>query len=145
MGFTLSSFLWMSFFHRGPTLRIHGPWKIECFLEDLFLGSQWSIILGYRRLSVKFSLWSLLFSLLFSDFSFILSIFSFVLSFNLFPFSFSIFTSFFQKICGSPRITGSWIPRAPMKGFCWHLHVGSSRSPLSHLMDRFFISVSLWW
>ena len=21
------------------------PWKIECFLEDLFLGSQWSIIL----------------------------------------------------------------------------------------------------
>jgi hypothetical protein len=22
-------------------------------LEDLFLGSQWSIILGYRRLSVK--------------------------------------------------------------------------------------------
>ena len=23
------------------------------FLEDLFLGSQWSIILGYRRLSVK--------------------------------------------------------------------------------------------
>ena len=24
------------------------------FLEDLFLGSQWSIILGYRRLSVKF-------------------------------------------------------------------------------------------
>ena len=30
------------------------PWKIDCFLEDLFLGSQWSIILGYRRLSVKF-------------------------------------------------------------------------------------------
>ena len=29
------------------------PWKIECFLEDLFLGSQWLIILGYRRLSVK--------------------------------------------------------------------------------------------
>ena len=29
------------------------PLKIECFLEDLFLGSQWSIILGYRRLSVK--------------------------------------------------------------------------------------------
>ena len=25
----------------------------ECFLEDQFLGSQWSIILGYRRLSVK--------------------------------------------------------------------------------------------
>ena len=24
----------------------HEPWKIECFLEDLFLGSQWSIILG---------------------------------------------------------------------------------------------------
>ena len=30
------------------------PWKIECFLEDLLLGSQWSIILGYRRLSDKF-------------------------------------------------------------------------------------------
>ncbi len=30
------------------------------------------------------------------------------------------------KICGSPRITGSWIPRSPMKGFWWHLHVGSS-------------------
>ena len=29
------------------------PWEIECFLDDLFLGSQWSIILGYRRLSVK--------------------------------------------------------------------------------------------
>ena len=28
-------------------------WKIECFLEDLFLGGQRSIILGYRRLSVK--------------------------------------------------------------------------------------------
>jgi len=27
-------------------------WKIECFLEDLFLGGQLSIILGYRRLSV---------------------------------------------------------------------------------------------
>ena len=30
------------------------------------------------------------------------------------------------SICGSPRITGCWIPRAPMKGFWWHLHVGSS-------------------
>ena len=30
------------------------PWKIECFLKDLFLGGQSSIILGYRRLSVKF-------------------------------------------------------------------------------------------
>jgi len=29
------------------------PEEIEWFLEDLFLGSQWSIILGYRRLSVK--------------------------------------------------------------------------------------------
>ena len=29
-------------------------------------------------------------------------------------------------IGGSRRITGSWIPRAPMKGFWWHLHVGSS-------------------
>jgi hypothetical protein len=29
------------------------PWKVECFLEDLFLGGQSSIILGYRRLSVK--------------------------------------------------------------------------------------------
>jgi len=26
------------------------PEEIEWFLEDLFLGSQWSIILGYRRL-----------------------------------------------------------------------------------------------
>ena len=25
----------------------------EWFLENMFLGSQWSIILGYRRLSVK--------------------------------------------------------------------------------------------
>ena len=25
------------------------PWTIECFLEDLFLGGQSSIILGYRR------------------------------------------------------------------------------------------------
>ena len=33
---------------------------------------------------------------------------------------------FFLMICGSRRITGSWIPRAPMKGFWWHLHVGSS-------------------
>ena len=24
--------------------------------------------------------------------------------------------------------TGSWIPRAPMKGFWWHLHVGSSNT-----------------
>merc|ERR1711933_123896 len=29
------------------------PWKIECFMEDLFLGGQSSIILGYRRLSVN--------------------------------------------------------------------------------------------
>ena len=29
------------------------PWNLECFLEDLFLGGQWSIILGYRRLTVK--------------------------------------------------------------------------------------------
>ena len=28
--------------------------------------------------------------------------------------------------CGSPRITGSWIPRAPTKGLWWHLNVGSS-------------------
>ena len=28
-------------------------WNHECFVEDLFLGGQWSIILGYRRLSVK--------------------------------------------------------------------------------------------
>ena len=28
-------------------------WKIECFLEDLFLGGQSSIILGYRRSSVN--------------------------------------------------------------------------------------------
>ena len=30
-------------------------------------------------------------------------------------------------IKGSPGITGSWIPRAPMKGFWWHLHVGSTK------------------
>ena len=30
------------------------------------------------------------------------------------------------SIEGSPGITGSWIPRALMKGFSWHLHVGSS-------------------
>ena len=35
-----------------------------------------------------------------------------------------------KKICGSPRITGSWIPRAPTKGFRWHLHVGSSANSL---------------
>ena len=29
-------------------------------------------------------------------------------------------------ICGSRRITGSWIQRAPMEGFWRHLHVGSS-------------------
>jgi len=28
-------------------------------------------------------------------------------------------------ICGSQRIIGSWILRAPMKGLWWHLHVGS--------------------
>ena len=30
------------------------PKEIAGLMEDLFLGSQWSIILGYRRLSVKF-------------------------------------------------------------------------------------------
>jgi len=39
-------------------LNVHYPWKIECFLEDLFLGGQSSIILGYRRLSL-FSLFLL--------------------------------------------------------------------------------------
>ena len=34
------------------------PWNLECFVEDLFLGGQWSIILAYRRLSVKSSLLS---------------------------------------------------------------------------------------
>ena len=29
------------------------PKEIAGLMEDLFLGSQWSIILGYRRLSVK--------------------------------------------------------------------------------------------
>ena len=29
-------------------------------------------------------------------------------------------------ICGSQRITGSWILWAPMKGIWWHLHVWSS-------------------
>jgi hypothetical protein len=33
-------------------------WKIECFLEDLLLGGQSSIILGYRRF-VWLTLWSL--------------------------------------------------------------------------------------
>ena len=28
-------------------------------------------------------------------------------------------------ICGSPRITGSWIPRAPTEGLWWHIHVDS--------------------
>ena len=37
----------------GILLERNYPWKIECFLEDLFLGGQSSIILGYRRLSVK--------------------------------------------------------------------------------------------
>jgi len=31
----------------------NNPMNLECFVEDLFLGGQWSIILGYRRLSVK--------------------------------------------------------------------------------------------
>ena len=34
------------------------PWNLESFLEDLFLGGQSSIILGYRRLSL-FSLFLL--------------------------------------------------------------------------------------
>ena len=33
--------------------RENNPMNLECFVEDLFLGGQWSIILGYRRLSVK--------------------------------------------------------------------------------------------
>ena len=58
-------FLSLSFSHR-PCLwaeckrkekekgRENYPWTIECFLEDLFLGGQSSIILVNRRLSVKF-------------------------------------------------------------------------------------------
>ena len=34
-------------------LERNNPMNLECFVEDLFLGGQWSIILGYRRLSVK--------------------------------------------------------------------------------------------
>ena len=34
----------------------------------------------------------------------------------------------FLLITSSPGITGSRIPRAPMKGFWWHLHVGSSQN-----------------
>merc|ERR1711893_492758 len=41
-------------------------WKIAGLMEDLFLGSQWSIILGYRRLSVKFLFTSHFYFLLFS-------------------------------------------------------------------------------
>ena len=40
------------------------------------------------------------------------------------------------KICGSQRITGSWIPRSPLKEFWWHLHVGS----FSFIFSSFFIS-----
>jgi len=36
-----------------PIINRNYPWNLECFVEDLFLGGQWSIILGYRRLSVK--------------------------------------------------------------------------------------------
>ena len=42
----------LTMFAHSSTQRNY-PWKIECFLEDLFLGGQSSIILGYRRLSVK--------------------------------------------------------------------------------------------
>ena len=43
---------------KGPEVQItdgsrNYPMNLECFVEDLFLGGQWSIILGYRRLSVK--------------------------------------------------------------------------------------------
>ena len=41
-------------FHFQEAVVKRNPKTVECFLEDLFLGSQWSIILGYRRLSVKF-------------------------------------------------------------------------------------------
>ena len=41
-------------FRRSIPPKENYQWKIECFLEDLFLGGQSSIILGYRRLSVKF-------------------------------------------------------------------------------------------
>ena len=38
----------------------------------------------------------------------------------------------------APRITGSWIPRAPTKGLWWHLHVGSS-------ISSFFLEMSRSW
>ena len=43
-----------NFAYNNEEKRENYPWTIECFLEDLFLGSQWSIILGYIWLSVKF-------------------------------------------------------------------------------------------
>jgi len=49
-------------------------------------------------------------------------------------------------ICGSPRITGSWIPRAPTEGFWWHLHVGSFQCQLLHcilIRTPFYPLVSL--
>ena len=54
---------------------------LECFVEDLFLGGQWSIILGYRRLSVKSLLvWSLIFSHSYYFFLFFLLTFFIVVS-----------------------------------------------------------------
>ena len=41
-------------------------------------------------------------------------------------------------ICGSRRITGSWILWAPMKGIWWHLHVWSSNFLLSSSLTLFF-------
>jgi len=49
-------------------------WKIAGLMEDLFLGSQWSIILGYRRLSVKF-LFTSHFYFLFISWSFMIILF----------------------------------------------------------------------
>ncbi len=43
----------MNSFPAATKKRENYLWKIKCFLEDLFLGGQSSIILCYRRLSVK--------------------------------------------------------------------------------------------
>jgi hypothetical protein len=47
----IRDYYWEEAFSRN--LYKNFPWNLECFVEDLFLGGQWSIILGYRRLSVK--------------------------------------------------------------------------------------------
>ena len=45
---------------------------------------------------------------------------------------------------GSPGITGSWIPKAPMKGFWWHLHVGSFSARRCHHLETFHRVLDMW-